>query len=455
MPKKLDKDEFIEKAIKIHGNKYCYDNVIYMNVSKKIIIGCNIHGDFEQVAKNHLDGYGCVKCGYKKLSDNKMTMEQRIKKRNNKIITELIDEIIENTFMTIQQKTKHNENTIKFINESNSIYNDKYIDGKIIFKDKFIGKANIIHNNKYIYDKIILKNSETKIIIICKEHGEFLLKPTRHLMGHGCQKCAMKNNGLRLRKTKEDFIKKAIETHGNKYNYDEIDYKGNKVKIKIKCNEPNHGTFIQMPIKHLQGHGCSVCALIKNKMANRKTTEEFINEANIVHNNKYDYTNVEYVNSTTPVNIICKSHGIFKQSPAHHLKSQNCPKCKNIQYSKISIVCLNFLASYYKINIQHAENDGEYKIPHTRYKADGYTKEINTIWEFHGRFTHGSPKHYNLNDTNKLCNKTYKELYEKTLKKEKIIRDLGYKLIVIWDYQWENIIKYVKRFQRKFLKRKK
>jgi hypothetical protein len=81
------------------------------------------------------------------------------------------------------------------------------------------------------------------------------------------------------------------------------------------------------------------------------------------------------------------------------------------------------------INIQHAENGGEYTIENSKYKVDGYCKELNTVYEFNGDLWHGNPLIYNGNDMNPVTKTTYKELYDKTIKKELFIKNLGYNLI--------------------------
>jgi len=104
----------------------------------------------------------------------------------------------------------------------------------------------------------------------------------------------------------------------------------------------------------------------------------------------------------------------------------------------------------YKVEIQHAKNLGEFIIPNTRYKADGYNKSINTIFEFHGDFWHGNPKIYDKIEINPRVGISYGELYEKTLEKAKIIKEKGFKLIEIWENEWKNFIKFIIKLQQKF-----
>ena len=100
------------------------------------------------------------------------------------------------------------------------------------------------------------------------------------------------------------------------------------------------------------------------------------------------------------------------------------------------------------IIIQHAENYGEFRIPGTRYNADGYHAPSKTIYEFHGDYYHGNPNKYNQTDINKKTNKSFKELYDNTLKKKQKCKELGYNYVEIWENDWVNAIKLVKRIQR-------
>jgi uncharacterized protein YukJ len=131
MPKKITTKDFINRAIKVHGDKYDYLVVNYKTLQSKVIIICSVHGKFEQRAKNHLDGQGCPKCA------------NVIQTKNQKLPTK-----------------------------------------------KFIERAIKIHNNIYDYSKTNYINNYTNIIIICKKHGEFEQQPKTHIyQKSGCPKC--------------------------------------------------------------------------------------------------------------------------------------------------------------------------------------------------------------------------------------------------------------------------
>jgi hypothetical protein len=189
--------------------------------------------------------------------------------------------------------------------------------------EQWIEKAKQVHN-KYDYSLVEYINSYTKIKIICPIHGEFFQTPGAHLFGLGCKKC-----GYNINKTLTliEFIEKAKQVHGNKYNYSKTVYIKYHLKIKIIC--PIHGEFEQTPHRHLKGSGCNQCHIDKKTFSK----DEFVNLSNKIHNNKYDYSKFIYKNIRTEGIIICPIHGEILQKPQNHLRSCGCPKCGN-NYSK-------------------------------------------------------------------------------------------------------------------------
>ena len=175
--------------------------------------------------------------------------------------------------------------------------------------------------------------------------------------------------------TTSQFIKKAIRVHGNKYDYSKTYYVNNRTEITIICAA--HGRFYQLPRVHFSGHGCPRCGANTSRKDLRKTKSKFIQDAFQVHGDSYDYSKVEYINNYTKVKISCPRHGEFMQTPTNHISNKTgCPRCSNTGYSRISIQFLNDFAKEWKVDIQHAENKGEYRIedPDFKcfYKADGF-----------------------------------------------------------------------------------
>lgn len=261
MPKKLTSKEFVEKAKKIHGDKYDYSKVEYVNGQTKVCIICPEHGEFWQIPNSHLLGFGCAKCAKKKAGETrKKTTEQ------------------------------------------------------------FVEEANIVHNGKYNYSKTDYKGKDTKVCIICPIHGEFWQAPHNHLNGAGCPKCKYEIFREKHKDTTETFIEKARLVHGSKYDYSKVKYVDSHTKVCIIC--PEHGEFWQRPNNHIHGWGCAKCS-----GQYKKTTEEFIELSKTLYPEKYEYTKTKYVNGKTPLIITCKKHGDFKVYPNDHLKGQECPEC--------------------------------------------------------------------------------------------------------------------------------
>lgn len=127
---KFSNHEFVKNANLVHNNKYDYSLVSYEGSSKNVIIICPTHGKFKQRASNHLRGFGCKLCSYKKYKEMYSS--------------------------TVEEFTK---------------------------------KSNLIHGNKYDYSKTIYRNREEKVTIICPTHGEFNQTAGGHLNGKGCPKC--------------------------------------------------------------------------------------------------------------------------------------------------------------------------------------------------------------------------------------------------------------------------
>ena len=505
--------DFIKKASDIHGNLYDYSKVEYKKAIEKVIIICKKHGEFNQTPNGHLDGKGCRKCSDKKASDRiRSNTEEFIEKAREIHGTNFnydnVDYIDANTPLIIKCKEGH-----IFYQTANSHLSGsgcKFCSGVYQSNtEEFIKKAREIHGNLYGYDQVKYKNAMTKVKIMCNIHGIFEMKPNGHLSaGYGCQKCGhnmtifntndfiekareihqnnydySESNYVNMttfvnimckkghlfiqtpsnhithkqgcqtcagnyKSNTEEFIQKSILHHGLKYNYEKVNYINNHTNITIICQE--HGEFIQTPASHLSnGYGCQTCANYYRRINQSSNIENFIQKARETHSDKYNYSKVNYVNARTKVIIICQEHGEFTQIPDSHLRGCGCPKCSPRGYSKKAIEYLTFMSNINGIHIQHAENDGEYKIPNTRWSADGYCVETNTIYEFHGTEYHGDPRCCDPDECNYL-DKNYGELYQNTKEREKVIESMGYNLIVMWEYDWDKIIKSVKMVQRKF-----
>ena len=227
--------------------------------------------------------------------------------------------------------------------------------------DDLVLKFKEIHKDKYNYSKSKYLNNRTKIEIICKEHGSFWQSPYSHSKGHGCPYCS-KNKKM----NNDEFIEKAKLVHGDLYSYERINYKNNSTPIEVICKE--HGVFKQTPGKHLIGRGCSDCG---GSIA--LTNDEFERKAKLVHGELYSYEKVNYKNSRTKVDIICKEHGIFSQKPNNHLSGYGCLICRS---SKGEIKIFNHL------NERKIEFIQEYYLSNINQYLDFYIPSLNIAIEY-------------------------------------------------------------------------
>lgn len=110
-----------------------------------------------------------------------------------------------------------------------------------------------------------------------------------------------------------------------------------------------------------------ICNCVANNLLNGQIpgirsaidkTEYFINMSNDLHNNKYDYSLVKYINHSIKVDIICKTHGIFKQTPSGHTINKGCKKCGDV--SK--------MGGWYKNTANHKKKSNVYIIRFTNSK---------------------------------------------------------------------------------------
>lgn len=263
--KKLSKEDFIKRTQKVHSNKYDYSRAIYINYNTKVEIVCSKHGSFFMTPSNHVLGQGCPKCKLENISKRQLfTKEQNL---------EILNKVHRNKYdYSLAEFPDPGENPnkkIKIICPIHGVFEQalqvhrsgqgcpeckkiRIADSLRSSTEEFIEKSKRIHGDKYDYSKVNYINNREKVEIICPIHGSFYQKPNSHLSGQGCPECS---GNKRL--TTEEFIKRAREIHGNKYDYSKTEYKNRKTKVEIIC--PDHGSFYQTPFNHLIGAGCPVC----------------------------------------------------------------------------------------------------------------------------------------------------------------------------------------------------
>jgi len=262
MAKRQTFAEFERRANKKHGGKYTYVEESYSEIHAKVDIVCPEHGTFTQWAHSHVNkGHGCPTCARVANSAVKCTEE-------------------------------------------------------------FVQQASFVHENAYDYSKVKFVSQNTKVTILCPDHGEFYQTPYWHIVNKGgCKSCDNEKRRMGLL----GFIEKARATHGDKYRYPAQPYLNSYTKLTIECQK--HGGFLQTPGNHLSGGGCPACFEESRGEALRSNLVGFITKAKAVHGPAYTYPEQGYVNSKSKLKIVCPAHGEFVQTANAHLAGQGCKEC--------------------------------------------------------------------------------------------------------------------------------
>jgi hypothetical protein len=194
---------------------------------------------------------------------------------------------------------------------------------------------------------------------------------TEILIGYDlCYVCTMAKNGIIVGRGGKnigngEFIRRSTIMHRGRYLYPRCYYINNKKKVIITCS--NHGDFEQLPSNHLRGNGCSKCGM------HQHDTEEFVNAASVLHNGKYIYTHVAYINNTTEVTIGCPDHGWFQQTPNSHLNGRGCNECGRERTTAASTKTLE----HFLQRAAESHPPGKYAYPRAVYLGYNVTIEIH------------------------------------------------------------------------------
>ena len=264
--RKLTNDAVLKSFVEKHGDLYDYSRVDYKDSASPVLIGCRIHGFVEVTTYQHLNTGGCHECG-------------KLKKKTPTSFEE------------------------------------------------FVSRAKATHGEKYSYHKESFSLMHNRTKITCKTHGDFTQQAASHVVGRGCQKCALIVMGNTHKDSSEDFLKKAVAKHGDTYDLSLVEYKHHDVDITIGCTA--HGQFQMRPDRFLKGQACPVCSRLEQSMSLRHDKEKFIAKAEAIHGKSYDYTAVEYITSKKDVLIGCTTcNSVFSQTPHNHVAGKHgCPVC--------------------------------------------------------------------------------------------------------------------------------
>lgn len=184
-----------------------------------------------------------------------------------------------------------------------------------------------------------------------------------------------------------EFIKIANKVHGNKFDYSKVEYIGSHTKVCIIC--PEHGEFYQQPTNHLSGYGCKKCAYEYSHGKYRLTSlETFLSQAKEIHGDKYDYSKVQWKNTSTRITIICPIHGEFVQVPQNHVKLKcGCRKCgREIARSKVN----KYNTEYF---LKQARKVHANKYDYSNTQCFNATNKLEIHCPIHGKFKQSAVQH--------------------------------------------------------------
>lgn len=320
MGKKLSSAGVISIIQEIHGDKYDLSEFLYVNRRTKFTLKCEHHGSWLTLLDQVIRGQGCPICGKTAAAAKR----------------------------------------------------------RVSFED-FLEQAREVHGNKYSYYKDSFVKISSKTKIKCLIHGDFEQMADAHIrQGSGCPYCGFATQVEKRKMSLEDFILKSESVHGKKYDYSKVIYTNSRKKIIVICSE--HGEFYPAPGNFLSGSGCPKCSIVEQHENQKKNIEDFINDSIKVHGDKYDYSKVVYNGGKSLVEITCKKHGLFRQTPNNHQRGNGCPSCNTSKGENLIKLILSNLEIEY---ITQHTFDG--LVDKRRLKCDFYLPNNNLVIEYNGR----------------------------------------------------------------------
>ena len=442
--RKQKENNLIEKLKNIYGDRFDYSQVIYKNIKTPIILICNLcKSKIISYPRQLLKGKAHCSCSNKK-NWTKSEFIQYLKINYDFEFDESFEFKDMYSLIEIWDKD-HQERLYKrkpiefltFVPERLKNILDKEKakeireESKLSPQEIFIEKAKLIYKDQYDYSKVKYISSDIPVEIICPKHGSFLVTPHKFLRNELfsiCPKCAEE---IKLQKLWDSYLERFKEKYGNKYDYSESIFLGSKVPIKIRCTVHNE-IFYQLPYRHLRSEGCKKC-----NFQSELTRETFIEKAKVLYGNFYDYSKVVFINSLTPVEVVCPIHGSFWVTPRAHLNHlQKCNKCSNHQsYGELFIN--NFLTKELGIDYKFQKGfDDLIGLGGNKLRFDFYLEKYNIAIEYQGE------QHYKLIPKFTPTQKDFEKLQEHDKIKKDYCKEKDIYLIEILYTEKGNDIRY-------------
>jgi hypothetical protein len=196
-------------------------------------------------------------------------------------------------------------------------------------QEKFIEEVSKIHP-EYDFSNTVYVGSKSKLKVVCLKHGEFEILAGTLLKGGKCPYCNQEEARKRSSKSLDTFLEEVKLIHPT-YDFSKVEYINNKTKVEVICDI--HGSYYTTPNILLRGGKCPYCNREEVRRRFSKSLDTFLNEVKLIHP-EYDFSKVEYINSSTKVEVICKEHGSFFAQPHTLLKGCGCMKCSEARRGK-------------------------------------------------------------------------------------------------------------------------
>jgi hypothetical protein len=379
-------DRFFKRAKENHNNKYDYSKSVYTGALKYITITCPIHGEFKQQAASHLNGSGCKLCANIQRKETNLEKYGGHPLQNKDVMDRLEQTCLERHGVKHPLQNKEIHNKMKQTNLERFGFENAFLNKEIQDKQR---ETNL---ERYGYESPF-QNKKLQIEITQKNLEKYGGHPTQT-------------------KTVQD---KRKLTCFNRYGFENA-FKNKDFQIQQNLtNIERYGVT-----DYNQKHMVNILPLIED----------------------YSWLFDQYITQNKTAIQISKELKISDTTLGRHLKKLEIDIKRHQWSSHSSLVWLESIMKAEAIHIQHAQNSGEYYIRGLgTCRADGYCKETNTIYEFHGDYWHGNPELFESSVYNKSTHDTMGELYQATIERENKIKSLGYNLVVMWENEWNKINK--------------
>lgn len=202
----------------------------------------------------------------------------------------------------------------------------------------------------------------------------------------------------------------------------------------LECGEESRKVYSNL----VRGHGCRFCAASKASVRMTKSHEQYVKDVFSKHGNTVEVIS-KYRGDNKKVNLKCAEGHVWKAHAGSILQGRYCPHCNTPKkYSFVAIRWLESISEKEGIKIEHAENGGERRFPDLNITVDGFCEETNTVYEFYGDTWHGNPAKYSAEDRPHPYDTeaTAADLWERDAAREQALRDAGYRVITIWESDW-------------------